>query len=317
MKILKRKYKNKSLTGGNSKRKSNKKSKSSKSKKTLKKSVFKQLKCSTNESENDFSCFSNNSLFKLKTLWNARHKDRQITTNDPKEIWDYLKNQLNNVCSNEKCWLDQQFSVNNLDKELKEHTFAPFAPNSWKKNPNEWLSSVDIEQVMKQYEDKYKCFSFIGPSPIDFDNHIAFGQCVWEELCKFDINKYLNKNKSKIGIVFNLDPHYKGGSHWVSLFINLKKGYLFYFDSAGDKIPHQIKKLVLKIIKQATLMNIKMNFEENHPFEHQKGNTECGMYSLFFITEMLKDKKSIKDFKTKKYPDEEISKFRNIYFNHK
>jgi hypothetical protein len=290
----------------------------SRKKQTLTKSrKFKSLKCSTNESENDFSCYTNKSLFKLKCLWNTRHKDRLIKTNNPKEIWDYLKSQLDNVCSNEKCWLEQQFSVNNLDKELKDETFAPYAPTTWKTNPNEWLSSVDIENVMKQYENKYKCFSFIGPSPIDFDNHIIYGQCVWEELCKFDINTYLNKNKTKIGIVFNLDPHYKSGSHWVSLFINLKKGYLFYFDSAGDKIPSQIKNLVVKIIKQATLMDIKMKFEENHPFEHQEGNTECGMYSLFFITEMLKDKKTIRDFQTKKYADHQISKFRDIYFNHK
>ena len=50
--------------------------------------------------------------------------------------------------------------LNKLDnkKKLINNFFAPFAPNEWKKNPNEWLSSIDISKVMKQYEKKYKNF---------------------------------------------------------------------------------------------------------------------------------------------------------------
>ena len=38
------------------------------------------------------------------------------------------------------------------------------------KNPQEWLSSDEITDVMKQYEDKYDNFVFLGPSPIDFES---------------------------------------------------------------------------------------------------------------------------------------------------
>ena len=37
------------------------------------------------------------------------------------------------------------------------------------KNKNTWLNSLDISRVMKQYEDNYKNFRFLGPSPIDFN----------------------------------------------------------------------------------------------------------------------------------------------------
>ena len=37
------------------------------------------------------------------------------------------------------------------------------------------------------------------------------------EICNFNLNKMI-KNKKKIGFIFNLDPHTKGGSHWVSMF---------------------------------------------------------------------------------------------------
>ena len=51
--------------------------------------------------------------------------------------------------------------------------------------------------------------------------------------CKFDLKDYLKEGKNKIGIVFNMDPHYKSGSHWISLFINVKKKVIFFFDSVG------------------------------------------------------------------------------------
>ena len=76
---------------------------------------------------------------------------------------------------------------------------------------------------MKQYEKTYKCFDFIGPSPIDYDKHVSYGECVWEELCEFSLNKQIKEGKTKIGIIFNLDPHHKPGSHWVAMFINTKK----------------------------------------------------------------------------------------------
>ena len=38
-----------------------------------------------------------------------------------------------------------------------------------------------------------------------------------------------------MGIVFNLDPHDKPGSHWVSMYVDLNNGGIYYFDSYGYK----------------------------------------------------------------------------------
>ena len=83
----------------------------------------------------------------------------------------------------------QQTHLNIYDSSIKNNTFAPTQPNVWKKKPNEWLTSIDILNVMKQYEDKYDDFEFLGPSPIDFDTHKMHGECVWDELCKFSLKK--------------------------------------------------------------------------------------------------------------------------------
>ena len=41
-------------------------------------------------------------------------------------------------------------------------------PVAWRKDPDKWLDSNDIENVMKQYEEAFPYFDFMGPFPIDF-----------------------------------------------------------------------------------------------------------------------------------------------------
>lgn len=275
-----------------------------------------KLRCSPKTANKKYTCLEDETLYNLKDLWNARHPDSVIDSNDAREIWEQLNNKLKGVCNKESCWLKQKFVNGKLNKEL-ETSFAPVSPKEWSKNPNEWLSSTDILDVMKQYENTYKCFDFIGPSPIDFDTHKLYGECVWEELCHFNIEDEIKNKRFKIGIIFNLDPHYKGGSHWVSMFINIKKGEIFFFDSTGDKAPRQVMKLVNRIIKQGKQMKIPIHFkfDQNHPVEHQYGNTECGVYSLYFIAHMLEDKHDSTYFKTHKLNDKYMEQFRKVYFN--
>ena len=67
------------------------------------------------------------------------------------------------------------------------------------------------------------------------------------------------KGKRKIGIIFNTDPHYLDGSHWICMFIDTRKKYIFYFDSNADKTPKQINNFVNKIISQGNSIGINFN----------------------------------------------------------
>lgn len=264
-------------------------------------------------SKKKYTCYSSDSLHKLKELWNARHPDAKIEYNDDKKIWEALRKNMKDTCSSEACWLQQNFSKHGLSSELKYYTFAPQAPPSWKKNINEWLSSVDIENVMKQYEQKYKDFTFLGPSPIDFDSHKLYGECVWEELCHFNLLDMIKHHKKKIGIVFNLDEHWNNGSHWVSMFIDVPTKQICYFDSGGDDVPKEVENLVNRIENQGKQIGIDFTFRKNHPFEHQMEDSECGIYSIYFIVSMLK-KPDFSKFKKKQITDKEMEQYRHIYF---
>jgi len=277
------------------------------------------LRCSPKleQQKNGFSCYQNEDLHKLKDMWNREHPENLIQTNDSKEIWLSLKQNLDNVCKKESCWLKQPFIKNNKIKKELEGSFAPVSPDEWKKNPNEWLSSLDILNVMKQYEKIYKCFSFIGPSPIDYDAKESYGECVWDDLCHFNLEKEMKRGKFKFGIIFNTDPHDKDGSHWISLFINARKASIFFFDSAGDPASRQVKKFVKMVTTQGNKLQkpIHFTFDQNHPVEHQYGDTECGIYSLYFIVHMLEDKHTEEYFKTHILSDKYIEQFRKFYFN--
>ena len=280
------------------------------------KQEFKKLNCSPENKEKEYTCYSDSDLNKLKEMWNIRHPDQPIKTSNPKQIWETLKEYYASVCNKETCWVRQMTKNTKMEQELLD-AFAPESPKEWNKNPNEWLSSIDILKVMNQYEKKYKCFDFIGPSPIDYDTHKLYGECVWEELCHFNLKEQIQKGHTKVGVIFNLDPHYKGGSHWVSLFINIKKKTIFYFDSAGETIPEQIKKFVDSVIVQGHKLSTPINFkfDQNNPVEHQYGNTECGVYSIFFIIHMLEDKITGHYLKTHMLKEEYMQQFRNIFYN--
>ena len=280
------------------------------------KKSFTKLNCSPKNKEKEYTCYSDSDLYKLRDMWNERHPDKPIKTKDSKEIWHLLKEYYAKICNKESCWVRQMTKNTKMEQELID-AFAPESPKEWRKNPNEWLSSIDILEVMNQYEKKYKCFDFLGPSPIDYDTHKLYGDCVWDELCHFNLEDQIKKRHTKIGVIFNLDPHYKGGSHWVSLFINVKNKTIFYFDSAGETIPKQIKKFVDNVIEQGNKLTNKIifKFDENHPVEHQYGNTECGIYSLFFIVHMLEDKITAHYLKTHVLKDAYMEKFRKVYYN--
>ena len=301
--------------------------KSRHSRRTKKKLHMKPMNCSpvVKKISVHNSCYTPKILLMIRDAYNKDHTtEYRIDETDPTKLWQILNDRFVQ-CQKEDCWLNA-IKDSDLKKRIDRYIFAPDKPYEWKKNPNEWLSNFDIMNVLEQYENTYKHFEFIGPTPIDFDAVIS-GRCIQSELCKFQLSDYIKKGKTHIGVIFNLSPHTSGGSHWVSLFIDVKDRTIFFFDSAGDPIPKEIKALVDRIQKQAREINgSKYAFHQNNPKEHQMGNTECGVYSLFFIITMLTSmspltrgrmnmRQKIHLFKKRTISDKYIEKYRNVYFN--
>lgn len=285
------------------------------------------------------SCFTKDIFIQILKKYNEKNPTTKITESDPTKAWVQLKSQLS--CKKEECWLNQ-LDDESMKEKIKMYIFAPKHPPDWNDNPDEWLSNFDIADVAKQYEISDPSFKFIGPTTIDFDTRLPErgGICVLEDLCNFSLEQFINLKKTKIGIVFNLDKHDQSGSHWVSLYINIKNKFMFFFDSADNGIPAEIwideknqrvnktLPLVNRIMKQGLELPkpIHFHFYNNVGITHQQGNTECGMYSLFFIITMLTGKTSFTKgilsmkkrrelFLKSKIPDNIVFQYRKVYFN--
>lgn len=179
--------------------------------------------------------------------------------------------------------------------DLARQVLRPPMPAAWKSDPDMWLDSNNITDVMNQYEHAFPEFEFMGPFPIDFAAPDPYSgaaggsggiatqkRCLMTEICELRVQKALANGTKAIGIIYNLDPHFKSGSHWVANFIDIPNHRCYYMDSYGQKPPPQIE----KFMKWLTTQDPKMRLEYNSR-RLQFSNSECGMYSMYFIIQML------------------------------
>ena len=213
--------------------------------------------CAPANENNTYTCFEDESLIKIAESYNKKYPKDKIKFDRKKimrkVLWEEIRNKMMKFtpqCNKDSCLLKNPIVKKINDQKIHEETFRPEIPEEWNGDLSEWLSTLDIQAVMDQYELKYTDFRFIGPVPIDFDEEIIEDMCVSDELCKINLSKLYKKGIRKIGVVFNLDPHYRGGSHWVCMFLDMSTGGIYYFDSVGMKPPEEIKKLMDKLKNQ-------------------------------------------------------------------
>jgi len=184
------------------------------------------------------------------------------------------------ACDNEYCAVKKL--VNKKDQTKMLTFFKPERPAAWDKDTKQWLDTDNIEHVMKQYEDAYPHFAFLGAVPLDFDTTIPeWGKCVSEEMCKLNLTRSLQQGKTDLGVVFNLDPHDKPGSHWVAAYINIPKKSAYYYDSYGYKPEKEIAAFLTRIQDQGCA-HVYYN-----DIRHQRSESECGTYCMYVLLNLL------------------------------
>jgi len=211
------------------------------------------------------------------------------TSLDPKELLEEVAKKVDVDPKHQRSLLEALPFSEEKRKELSRLWLRPAQPSSWKKDPDMWLDSTNIRDVMKQYEEAREDFRFLGPYPIDFAAQDPYDtkdnkekKCLIGEMCALDLEKEIVKGKVHIGIIFNLDPHYKDGSHWVGLYIHITKKRCYYFDSYGLKPPKQIYNFMQWLSLQEPSIELGWNGRK-----FQFSNSECGMYSMYFIDRMI------------------------------
>jgi hypothetical protein len=264
--------------------------------------------CSPASKNSAYTCFDFQSLKKIAMAYNNEKAtstaDKIVITKNTtkKELWDAIMEKMHSICfNNEWCWIDQSFVKKLNDPIIDNLTFRPPGPQKY-----EWLKTNEINEVLKQYEALYPHFAFYGPFPIDFEQLNV-------ELNNIDLAKMYKNGKRCIGVVYNLDPHDKPGSHWVALFIDLNNMTISYYDSYGEQYPKQIQSFINKLNKKAKTMlgrSFHINFNTN---QHQYGGSECGIFSIYFILRRLQGD-SMDAIINNTPSDKAINKFRKVFF---
>jgi hypothetical protein len=279
----------------------------------------------------DGSCFTVDALRKIAKAYNEKSKNEEshIDLNKTKEeLVDAITFKLRNKCNDQVCWLRDGIIKEMNDDDILNNTFRPEGPTG----KYDWLSTLDINDVISQYHDKHSEFLFLGAVPYDFQELPVL------ELHHDDLfNKFETQGKHKIGLVINLDTHNMPGSHWVALYADLRDKRVYFFDSVGKKPGVRIRRFINKIVrhlykksnpdkhlsindvlakakkekqvhKDLMKIDIKYNF-----VQHQFDNSECGVYSINFILRLLEGE-NFEDIITNITKDETMNKNRKIYF---
>ena len=197
--------------------------------------------------------------------------------------------------------------------DLENKVFRPEGPQG----RFDWLSTIDINKVLSQYEEKYPGFKFLGAVPMDFMelDYLPFKTLDFDDLKKDNIIKF--------GIIFNTDKSWQSGKHWISLYCDLEKRQIYFSDSIGIRPPKEVVNFI-ELIEKYIKKNINDNSDKiggnnndidirYNKTEHQKGNSECGVYSINFILRLLKGK-TFDHITTKRLTDKQVNKCRIKYF---
>lgn len=275
---------------------------------------------------NDDTCMT---LKELKTFakdYNKSFPDERIPLRGTKkELYNAIRAKLARYCgahNREYCWIEQPF-VDPRHKESLEENFRPKKPKEWYNNRYTWLNTFDILDVMKQYEMLYKDFMFMGVHPIDFQSTYPGNPtvCIGKVFCQFDIKTHVfDLNKRRFAIVLNLDKHNQSGSHWVSVYCNFdtkaKNFGVYYYDSVAYPPPKPVLHFMKTIQNQVkSYLAPKRSFEVTfNKMQKQTENTECGVFSIVFLTQMLKAKHDFEYVCQHMRRDSGINQIRDIIY---
>ena len=312
--------------------------------KTIKKNnkLDPDMKCAPGKKYVDGSCFSLDVLKKIATKYNEKNSNKIDLNLGKTELVNELENRLQDKCSEQTCWLRLDIVKALDDKNILTSTFRPKGPNQ----KYEWLSTTHINDVIEQYQNIHSDFLFLGAVPLDFEDLQVLG------ISDLNFSELEKSGKTKIGMVINLDEHWKEGSHWVGLFSDLEKNQIYYFDSLGKKPLKRTRKFINKLskylyqkkykeklpindilnkIKEVDVNKVNEKYKkiENNPYikkiidgnfdirynniQHQFENSECGVYSIDFIVRLVSGE-SFDNVINNITSDEEMNKNRKIFF---
>jgi len=248
-----------------------------------------------------------------KPLENPLEKQKKI---EESNVLKTLKDKYN--CNTEECVLKQydikEYISPHIIEENIQKNFKPEGPKCNK----EWLSNINIDNVLSQMKKKYENKRFL---------HIPFQMRDFmknnTELAQLNWSKMYNNGYRTFGTVINTDYSTGNGIHWFAIFGDFQPENDYYtieyFNSSGElplpEISFWMKKLRNELEEDDQFKNSGKEIKDIIVTRiiNQKSSSECGLYSLYYIISRL-DGIPFTWFKTNRVPDEKMYLFRQYLF---
>lgn len=205
------------------------------------------------------------------------------------------------------------------ESEELELAFVPVAPPEWKSDPDTWLSNEDIDAAIMSMTRDRDDFRYLRALSVDFDERLPGGRGCVTPVCDMRLDDISRGGRvARAAIVINLDDHRGPGTHWVALFKVLpgapRPGF-YYYDSTGKRPPARVDRFVERLGAEVAAR------EGGEPPEymyndlvHQRGNTECGVFCINFVREMLRPGATFERTCARMGQDAEMFKLRERFF---
>lgn len=277
-------------------------------------------KCSPSMGFVNGSCIPLSILYKIAEAYNETTNNKiQLIEKDgiDEKYLDkyklYLVNELQIALDKDQTkWSEYDF-IDKLDKDVKEilekSIFRIEGPNK----QFEWMDSIRMTLVMGQYEDLYQKFKYLGSVPLDFEKHSIY------KIKDISFKELEDNGKHRFGLIINSDKHTGGGQHWFMMFFDLEKGEIYFIDSCA-KEPETYGKEIEEFVDTIKEYLKSKGFKEEdiiykyNTIPHQEGNSECGVYSMYYIEKFLEGK-TFDEITKNVITDDEVNEYRLKFFS--
>ena len=181
-----------------------------------------------------------------------------------------------------------------LEGVLKKEIALRFKP-AGPRNGTALLSNVHIDAVLRQWADEFATFYACPFAMADFDTD-------GDELGRVKLDELRSGRYRTFGCVMNTDVSSGPGTHWVAIFVDMRPApggpepwTVEYFNSAGRPPARAVVRWMER--QRAALLLARAGALEGAPgpvetwavtsVAHQRSQTECGNYALFYIRRRL------------------------------
>lgn len=247
----------------------------------------------------------------------------QLNNDTAKQVIDVAKRLTN--CDSEKCVLNSSAIQNKVNRDVLRKSQKRFKP-SGPHNSTKLLSNFNIDNVLGNFVEikKHHGFYHMNFQMMDFN-----GSDKWppSELATVNICKdVIEGGYNCMGVVMNTDTRSGNGKHWFALFCDFRRSggksdpyTIEYFNSSGNPPQRPVHEWLVKTVECIGEYQFTSGAQKRHAvyvitstLQHQKSQTECGPYSLYFIWSRL-NKEPTSSF-SNIIPDGKMMAFRKHLF---